>query len=434
MKELLLENFIKISSIPRCTGNEKQISDFFADLAINNNLEYYQDENYNVLIKKKGNIEGDSIALQCHLDMVCVKREGSNHDFSKDPIEVIVDGDVVKAKDTSLGADQGVGLALLMTLMEDRNLKHPDLEFLFTVEEETTFKGAVTFPYAKVESKKIINLDSGNDDIVVIGSAGDIANEYTFEGNYIKNELPCYKIIISGLEGGNSGDNIEKSSNNAIIAMANIIDNKDIYICSINGGSFENDIATSCEAIIKTSLNINELYDSSVVIEEDKCDYSFSLEETKKIIKEIKELKSGYLSDTASANLGIIKTSQNKIIIDYIIRSTNEDELTSLNKNIGNLNNGFSTSNLYTDSIWNPNRESQLLREYNEAYYSLFQKYPKENIAQGGLECVAIKKRIVNSDVISIGASMINIHSVDEETYISSWEKIYNLLVKLLSK
>ena len=209
MKEKLLENFIKISSIPRGSGNEKHISDFFVDLAINNNLEYYQDENYNVLIKKKGNIDGDSIAIQSHLDMVCVKRDGSNHDFTKDPIEVVIDGDIVKAKDTSLGADQGVGLALMMTLIEANNIKHPDLEFMFTVEEETTFKGAVTFPYAKVESKKIINLDSGNDEIVVIGSAGDIANEYTFEGNFIKNELPCYIISISGLEGGNSGDNVD---------------------------------------------------------------------------------------------------------------------------------------------------------------------------------------------------------------------------------
>ena len=433
MKELLLENFIKISSIPRGTGKEKQISDFFVDLAINNKLEYYQDENYNVLIKKKGNIDGDSIAIQSHLDMVCVKREGSNHDFSKDPIEVIVDGDVVKAKDTSLGADQGVGLALMMTLIEANNIKHPNLEFMFTVEEETTFKGAVTFPYAKVESKKIINLDSGNDEIVVIGSAGDIANEYTFEGNFIKNELPCYKISISGLEGGNSGDNVEKSTNNAIIKMANLIDNKDIYICSINGGFSENDIATNCEAIIKTSLNIKELFDSSINIEEVKYNYSFSLEDTQRIIKEIKELKSGYLSNTASANLGIIKTSQNKIIIDYIIRSTNESELEKLNMFINNLDNNFNAKNIYTDSIWIPNRESRLLKEYNEVYYSLFSKYPKENIAQGGLECVAIKKRITNSDVISIGASMINIHSVDEETYISSWEKIYNLLLKLLS-
>ena len=215
--------------------------------------------------------------------------------------------------------------------------------------------------------------------------------------------------------------------------MANLIDNKDIYICSINGGFSENDIATNCEAIIKTSLNIKELFDSSINIEEVKYNYSFSLEDTQRIIKEIKELKSGYLSNTASANLGIIKTSQNKIIIDYIIRSTNESELEKLNMFINNLDNNFIAKNIYTDSIWIPNRESRLLKEYNEVYYNLFSKYPKENIAQGGLECVAIKKRIANSDVISIGASMINIHSVDEETYISSWKKIYNLLLKLLS-
>ena len=149
MRETLINNFLRISKIPRMSGNEKQISDFFVEVAKKNHLDFFQDSNYNVLIKKKGNIKGDSIAFQSHLDMVCVKKESSNHDFSKG-IDVIIDGDKVTAKDTSLGADQGVGLALMLTLIEDNTLKHPDLEFLFTVEEETTFKGALTFPYDSI--------------------------------------------------------------------------------------------------------------------------------------------------------------------------------------------------------------------------------------------------------------------------------------------
>ena len=137
MRETLINNFLRIAKVPRMSGNEKKISDFFVEVAKNNNLEYYQDENYNVLIKKKGNTEGDTIAFQAHLDMVCKKREGSNHDFNTDGIDVVINGDEVTARDTTLGADQGVGLSLMLALIEDKSITHPDLEFLFTVEEET---------------------------------------------------------------------------------------------------------------------------------------------------------------------------------------------------------------------------------------------------------------------------------------------------------
>lgn len=145
MREKLIHNFFRISNIPRESGHEDQIANFFVDIAKRNNLYYYKDENNNVLIKKKGTRDTDPIGLQAHLDMVCVKEKESLHDFSKDPIEVIIAGDKVTANGTTLGADQGVGLTMMLTLMEDKKLKLPDLEFIFTVEEETTFKGALHF-------------------------------------------------------------------------------------------------------------------------------------------------------------------------------------------------------------------------------------------------------------------------------------------------
>ena len=230
MKEVLINNFLRISKFPRMSGNEKQISDFFVEIAKKNNLYYYQDESNNLLIRKKGNIAGDTIAFQAHLDMVCVKKESSNHNFNTDGIDVVINGDEVTAKDTSLGADQGVGLALMLTLIEDNKLNHPNLEFLFTVEEETTFKGAITFPYDKVSSKKMINLDYCMDNAIVVGSAGDIVDEYIYEGELTKKDLKSYKLTIKGLSGGNSGENIELSGHNAIITLVNNLLDKDIYI------------------------------------------------------------------------------------------------------------------------------------------------------------------------------------------------------------
>lgn len=369
MKDILINNFLRISKIPRMSGNEKQISDFFVSVAKENNLYYFQDENCNVLIRKKGNISGEAIAFQSHLDMVCVKKDESNHNFNLDGIDVIINGDEVKAKDTSLGADQGVGLAIMLTLIEDKSIKHPDLEFLFTVEEETTFKGAITFPYDKVLNKKMINLDYCMDNAVVIASAGDIVNEYIYEGILSNKRLNSYKLILDGLMGGNSGEDINRSKDNGISLLVKELKDKDIYFKSINGGTFENDIATNCEIVLQTNIDlIKEINNPNIKIEKVENNDSFSLEDSKNIVNEILNLKSGFITDTASGNLGIIKTINNRIVITYLFRSTNAEELSNISNKINNLNHNFNINNLYTDSIWKVKEDSIILKKYKEVY------------------------------------------------------------------
>ena len=431
MRDVLINNFLRISKIPRMSGNEKRISDFFVDVAKNNNLYYYQDENYNVLIKKKGNRVGDTIAFQAHLDMVCVKKNDSSHNFLTDGIEVVINDDEVTAKDTSLGADQGVGLALMLTLIEDNTINHPDLEFLFTVEEETTFKGAVSFPYDKVSSKKMINLDYCMDNAIIVAAAGDIVNEYIYEGSLSKKDLNSYKLIVEGLDGGNSGENIENSENNAINTLVNNLLNKKVYLKSINGGTFENDIATSCEVILQTELDLlSDFNNSNIEVELIENDESFSIEDTHNIFNQILELKSGYISKTASGNLGMIKTNDNKVVMTYLYRTTDEEELDNFSNNKKDC---FSINRLYRDRIWKLDNNSVMFKKYKETYQKLFQKNPVEVIAQGGLEIASIQKRIAGLDIISIGANMKNIHTVNEITYISSWEKLYNIIISFLN-
>ena len=431
MRDVLINNFLRISKIPRMSGNEKRISDFFVDVAKNNNLYYYQDENYNVLIKKKGNRVGDSIAFQAHLDMVCVKKNDSSHNFLTDGIEVVINDDEVTAKDTSLGADQGVGLALMLTLIEDNTINHPDLEFLFTVEEETTFKGAVSFPYDKVSSKKMINLDYCMDNAIIVAAAGDVVNEYIYEGSLSKKDLNSYKLIVEGLDGGNSGENIENSENNAINTLVNNLLNKKVYLKSINGGTFENDIATSCEVILQTELDLlSDFNNSNIEVELIENDESFSIEDTHNIFNQILELKSGYISKTASGNLGMIKTNDNKVVMTYLYRTTDEEELDNFSNNKKDC---FSINRLYRDRIWKLDNNSVMFKNYKETYQKLFQKNPVEVIAQGGLEIASIQKRIEGLDIISIGANMKNIHTVNEITYISSWEKLYNIIISFLN-
>lgn len=433
-KEKLITNFLRISKIPRESGHEGKLADFFVNVAKENNLYYFKDGNNNVLIKKKGIIDSKPIALQAHLDMVCVKKEDSNHDFEKDKIEVIINGDEVTAKDTSLGADQAVGLAMMLTIIEDNELRHPDLEFLFTVEEETTFKGAVTFPYSKVESKRLINLDNSKDNAILIGADGDICNEYIYNGELIENNFPSYKVLIDGFPGGNSGEDVFLSKNNAITTMANLLIDKDIFIKSIDGGISENDLATFCEVIINTNINVNDIFkEQNVKIDRIDNNMSFSKTDTQNILKEILDLKCGYISkNMSSANLGLIKTSDNKVSIYYVFRSMDKEELEIINNESKNLNNHFDVNEIYRDSIWKVDYESELLRRYKELYFNEYCEYPLEEIGHGGIECSAIKKRIEGLDVISIGSTINKYHTANEITFISSWIKTFDLLIKFL--
>ena len=434
MKDLLINNFYRIAAIPRQSGNEEKIANFFVDVAKKNGLYYYKDENNNVLIKKKGCINCEPIALQAHLDMVCVKETSSKHNFQEDGIDVIITGDEVTAKDTSLGADQGVGLSMILSILEDNSLKHPDLEIILTTEEETTFNGAVTFPYSKVDSRRIINLDNSKDSSIFVGADGDIFNEYTFQGKLVKVDYPSYKIVITGFQGGNSGENINLSQNNAIITMAKILNDKDILLSSISGGLSENDIATTCEVILNTNLDVYKMFEKyEVTIEKIKNNLCFSHEDTRKIINQILTLKSGYITENCvSANLGLIKTSNDEIKICYLIRSSNEKALDRTNKRYKDLDNNFKCKEIYSDPIWRKDNSSELLKLYKEIYFSEYKSYPKEEMCSGSIECATIKKEIDGLDIISIGSNMENIHTTKEKTYISSWVKVYKLLLKTL--
>lgn len=432
MKEKLLSNFLRISSIPRESGHEDKIADFFVEVAKKNNLFYFKDEYNNVLIKKKGTNNKEPLALQAHLDMVCVKEKNSGHDFNKG-IDVIIDGDKITAKETSLGADQGVGLAIMLTMMEDDTLIHPDLEFILTTEEETTFNGAIMFPYEKVSSKRMINLDNSKDNSIVIGSTGDICNEYYYVGNRMTTNMPGYKITLENFPGGNSGESIELSKNNAITTMAELLNKKNILLASIQGGNNENDLASSCEVILNTEEDVNLIFkDVTKNIELVENNTVFNREDTINIINEILDLKGGYLSETASANLGLIETVENRINIKYLLRSMDERELNYISEKTKKLDNKFEIKEIYTDSVWKIEGTSKLLELYRKIYFEQYENYPISEITHSGMEPSTIKKKIENLDVISIGADIENFHTTKEVTYLSSWIKIYSLLLELL--
>lgn len=434
MKETLINNFLRISKIPRLSGEEQKIADFFVEVAKQNNLYVYKDIYNNVIIKKKGTKEGETLGLQAHLDMVGVKTKESNHDFHKDGIEVVIEEDKITAKNTSLGADQGIGLAMILTILEDKTLLHPDLEILLTVEEETTFNGAVSFPYDKIECKRMINLDNCRDNSVFIGASGDVCNQYIFEGKQIQARTPGYKIVFSIPDGGNSGENVKLSKENAITRLVSFLDNKDILISSIQGGTSENDIATSCEIFINTTEDVRTIFKGiDVSITSSKHTTCFDKEGTKNIINEILSLNSGYISENgASANLGLIKTDGNKIMIFYVFRSMHKKELVEIDKRTKDLNNGFSVEEVYTDNVWAIDEDSKILEVYRKIYFERYKEYPISQVWEGGMECSVFKNKIPGLDIISLGCTIEKFHTVDEVTYISSFLKSYTLLLEFL--
>ena len=435
MKDLLLKNFIRISNIPRESGKEKDIANFFVKIAKDNNLYYYKDDYNNVLIKKRGNIKEPSIGIQAHLDMVCEKEEWSNHKFDSDPIEVIVDKDVVKANGTSLGADQGVGLAIMLTLIEDKKLISPDIEFIFTVEEETNFNGAAMFPYHLLTTKRIINLDSCNDNVVYIGSEADIANVYTFNINYIKNELPTYRMEMTIPYGGNSGEYIKESKNNVIYKTFEILKHKDIKIISVCGGKNEDDIANNCVIEFATEDNLDDILLNEKGCKISKIDKAYSLDskDSNTLINNILLMESGFIKDTGvSANLGYIETNDSQIRFYYLMRSTDENNLNNYNNYINSKIIELELEEMYSDDCFLISPNSKLLKRYKEVYKEMYNEEVKEEICTGGIECAIIANKIVGLDIISIGAGVNYFHTSKEETYLSSWEKIYKIILNML--
>lgn len=456
--EKLLHFFYEISKIPRQSGKEEKIANYLENFAKERNLECYRDLNNNVLIKKKSNINSNNILImQAHMDMVCVKTKESNHDFDVDSIQIVQDGDVIRAKDTSLGGDDGIGVAIMLYILDSKEIKHANLECLFTTEEETTFGGAVNFDYTKLNGTSLVNFDGCEDDTIVIGCDGDICNDYFTKVKLIDNTLPSYKVKISNLKGGNSGENLNKNRTNAIVLMGKILEflskNDNLYITSINGGTSEIDIATDCECIINT--NIKEI-DKKINIFLDKFKFSdeepiveverirnsktFTLEISKNIINEVINLKQDIITKDksdiiTSGNVGVIITNADEVRITWILKSINIEELNYYNeesKKISKLNK-FNIDKVYDDSSWNPKSESAIRDKYIDSYYKVNLKKPNLKISNGGIECSVFNKCIKNIDMISIGAIIENIHTVDERIYISSCKKVLETLIHFLA-
>lgn len=466
--------FEEITKIPRCSFKEEKIKDFLINFAKDHGLEYYDDKYNNVIIKKEastGYEDKEAIILQGHTDMVCEKLDGSDFNFDTDPIKFTVEDNKIIAKETTLGADNGIAVAMILAILESDEYKHPKIEALFTATEETGMVGAKNLDGSKLEAKTLINLDSESEGIACVACACGQRENIIFDKKYIdiKEERQFYQLIISGLKGGHSGQEINKGLANANKLLARSLDslfNKfDILLIDIYGGSKENAIPRSSRAIIGVlDSDIRKIQDEIVSLnrdfvkeygnidpdvrlnfeKSDACDKALDRNLSNNLIKALNIIPNGVdrMSDNieglvgASSNIGIIESTEDQIIIHNSLRAELEslkDDIARRNKIIAELCQAeYKISNNYP--AWEYKNNSRIRDLSIDVYRELTRSQLKIESIHAGLECAILADVIGDIDMISFGPSMHNVHSPGENLEIESVANVFNFLINLIEE
>ena len=444
-----LEYFKEILEIPRESGNEKKISEYLVKFAKENSLEYYTDEYYNVIIKKPStNGSTDTIILQDHTDMVCTS--DNNYDFKNKGIPWYIEDGYIKAHNTSLGADNGIGCSILLSILSNKNLKHPNLEAVFTVQEETTMLGAKKLDYSKITGKKLISVDGTEEGVIEVACAGMASIEINKHIEYENNNDNTYRLSIKGLPGGHSGVDIDKNRGNALKLMSTILNDLEEYrLISINGGSKENVIPSECECVINTvnTIDISKYLDKSypelsILVEEvEPQNRTIKKEISTDIISFMNNIENGVLTyrDTfpqTSLNLATIRTLDDEIKIEISIRSSNKDEESQYIKNVEDLAliNNLNFILIDTKPFFTYKKESPLRDLLVKKYKELYGKECILEDVHAGLEGGLFSDKIPDIDICVIAPNLYDIHSINEHVEIESVYRVYNWIVKTLEE
>jgi len=458
--ELLWKYFEEISSIPRCSKHEEKVAEYVVNVAKKLGHEVMRDDVGNVIVRKKATAYENApmVTLQAHLDMVCEKNRDVEHDFEKDPIDVYVDGDMVKARGTTLGADNGIGVAACLAIMEDKDIKHGPLEFLFTVDEETGMTGAFGLKEGVLKGKMLINVDTEEFGAVYIGCAGGGNSTLTLPIKYEKVEGKGMEITIRGLKGGHSGTEIHEGRANSIKLMARLLYNTDAKVGSIEGGDKFNAIPREATAKIipsnkddalkkvkefeKIFKNEYSVSDPGVTIATKDCNIEriFDSASQKKVLDLLMGLPHGVLAMDQQVK-GLVETSTN------LARVRSSDKLEIMMSSRSSVNSALEATMQSIRAIgelagakveegsmypgWKPNLDSKLLKIAVESYKELYGKEPEIKAIHAGLETGVIGGKY-DMDMISIGPQIEHPHSPDEVVYISSVQKFWDYLLKIL--
>ena len=470
-----LNFFEAISYIPRGSGNENRISDFLVAFAKERGFWVHQDKALNVVIKKpgtKGLENVPPVILQGHMDMVCEKNAATLHDFEKDPLKLVIEGDFLMAEGTTLGADNGAAVAMILALLDSRDIPHPPLEVLVTTGEEVGLLGAAEIDGTIFEGRLLINLDSGEEGIFCVSCAGGGRADISYVPEY--SELPAGHSVktlkVRGLKGGHSGIDItkERGNSNRILGRVlwTLMEKFGVQFTNINGGSKENAIPREAEAVIafaaprmkEVADEIAEIEkalkreyatsDSGLTLSIDDCDSNiesvFSQPFCARFVSALLLLPNGVqamslvlkgLPET-SLNIGVVSTTKDRVSIACSIRSSvasrKEMLLAQLKAASETTGGKLGVSGLYP--AWEYNEKSALREKTMRAFTEMFGKEPLVRGTHGGLECGIFSEKIPGVDIVSFGPDIHNMHTPNEKMSIPSFARTWQFLIKLLAK
>lgn len=463
--------FEEICSIPHGSGDMEKIADYCVEFAKSHSLEYKRDEADNVVIYKNataGYENAEPVILQGHLDMVCQKLEDRNIDFATEGLDIFVDGDFVKARGTTLGADNGIAVAMVLAILESDEYKHPRIEAVFTTDEEIGMVGATKLDMNWLSAKRMINIDSEEENAVTVSCAGGSDFKVILPVNRVKKSGTEIAVMLKGLKGGHSGIEIDKGRVNANILAGRFLNHMakatDFEIISIDGGDKGNAIPNLCKIrvcagdaekfvneaekeleIIKNEISEREKDFAPVITVGNTAEFDvFDNELKNSIIYTLLCVPNGIIEMSASINglvetslnLGILATGNEEITMLFTLRSNKKSAHTALENKLKGF---FSVLPCTIEASghyppWEFKENSELQKLYIDTYKEITGTTPSVEAIHAGLECGIFYSAIDGLDCISIGPDLFDVHTVNEKMSISSTEKIFNVLIALLAK
>ena len=469
--EVLWKHFDRLAATPRPSTKEKAARDYVLGLAAKSGLESVQDDVGNLVVRKParpGRERAPMALLQGHLDMVCEKNEGTAHDFDLDPIKVIKDGDWLKAEGTTLGSDNGVGVAAALAVMESNDIAHGPLEFVFTIDEESGLTGAAAFPGGLLKSKYFLNLDNEEKGTLCIGCSGGIKTTARRKvGLRSPGAGTPWRIKVSGLKGGHSGVDIHQGRGNALRIMGGVLqvllDRLPIEIAEVNGGSAQNAIPREAAALVLVdSARENEVkslvattaagyksdlgqFDSGLQITVEKAERPgkvLDAADAKQVVALLASLHHGVLAMSpdipdlvqTSTNLATVKTNGDVVEIVTSQRSAIESSMLAASRMVATVCGlaGFEVEHTGKYPGWKPEPNSEIVRKLQDVHTKLFGAPAKLIAMHAGLECGVIGEKYPGMQMVSFGPTIVDPHSPNERVQISSVESFWNYLKTVL--
>ncbi|MDD3339565.1 MAG: aminoacyl-histidine dipeptidase [Lachnospiraceae bacterium] len=463
--------FGELSKIPHGSRNTKEISDYIVSFAKAHDLKYIQDDANNVIIYKPatpGYESAPTVIIQGHCDMVCEKKPGSDHDFFKDPLDLAIEGDHLYAKDTTLGGDDGIAVAAAMAILADDALQHPALEVVVTTDEEIGLLGAAVLDTSVLKGKIMLNMDSEDEGHFVTGCAGGMTAVSTVPVKYHMAEGQAFELLLTGLNGGHSGVEIDKKRANANAVMGRILytigQSLPYSIVQMAGGLKDNAIPRECRCVIVTESgqeqvlrdlleNLNQdllkEYQGSddgirIVVTDQGCKEYSALDPSsrERLVFYLMNVPTGIQKMSAqienlvetSTNLGIFNLLEDSFVASSSVRSSVTSGKNALADKIHYLTEflggEFTVQGAYP--AWEYNAVSPLRDKMVALYEEMEGKKPVVEVIHAGLECGLFYDAIQGLDCVSYGPDMLNIHTTEEKLSISSVKRIYDYTVKLL--